>query len=403
MTWNGKQWSRPLIFLEKDSVELLCRQKGFRLVEDMEPLLPSPQVGGELFLLILLQNGKMPEAVEVMSHLIAPRVGVWWALRCYRSVTEDVRKDFEKDGLTPQARRQKRTDDMVKELSDTSEIEDMIEEHHQVMEKYRKEAEEEIMAQKPLSPAEVVLGKIQAFGDAMKALYPDIDAPPEVPPSPEVRDMAERIRQEVARQVDARMAPFVKKEAEPMPPEFDRVSGERIFAKIREKGEAVKPAIDAEMAKYFPLKLKGLPPKASQAKKDAAVAAALRWLLVPSDDNGKLACEAAVAAQSGPESMLAFAAFWSSTNLKTETGLVPTNPALPPMGISKTLLQLALMEGGEMDYDARYEEFLRIGIECADGTSTWDEYGNEVRAEEGAPPATRDDDVFGRRSGFGRD
>lgn len=58
--------------------------------------------------------------------------------------------------------------------------------------------------------------------------------------------------------------------------------------------------------------------------------------------------------------------------MKTETGMAPATPALPPKGIASTLLQLALLEGGDMDYDARYREFLRLGIECADGTSTWD-------------------------------
>ena len=131
--------------------------------------------------------------------------------------------------------------------------------------------------------------------------------------------------------------------------------------------------------------------------------AALRWLLVPSDENGQLACQAAIAAQSGPESMLAYAAFWSSTNLKTETGIAPTNPALPPLGISKTLLQLALLEGGDMDYDERYRKFLELGIECADGTCTWDEHGNPVRSK--APSANTsaaDDRIFRTRSGFGR-
>lgn len=75
---------------------------------------------------------------------------------------------------------------------------------------------------------------------------------------------------------------------------------------------------------------------------------------MPSDENGQRACQAAIAAKKGPESMLAYTAFWSSTNMKTETGMAPANSALPPKGIASALLQLAMAEGGDMDYDERY-------------------------------------------------
>ena len=71
------------------------------------------------------------------------------------------------------------------------------------------------------------------------------------------------------------------------------------------------------------------------------------------------------------------------------------------MGLSKTLLQLALLEGGDMDYDTRYAKFLELGIQCADGTCTWDEHGEPVRSD--AEETRRSDDRDLRaRSGFGR-
>ena len=388
--------------LQREELGMLRKMRQYKPGDDALSLFPSDQISGELALLILFQHNQVEEAVNLLSYAVAPRVGIWWCYRCWSMVKKEIMDDFDKDGLTPTERRDKEIENLAARLSDTSDIETMVDDQKKIIADTMRGLEDEARNQGYKNPVERVQLKLamirREFDAICKVLPPESSG--KGGEKSILSDLVGQLKTSAARdcaEMKRRMMP------EETPKESSLPSSQRIFDAIRQKTEAVGPAIDAEMAKYFPLKLKGLPPKASQAKKDAAVVAALRWLLVPSDDNGKLACEAAIAAQSGPESMLAFAAFWSSTNLKTETGLAPTNPALPPMGISKTLLQLALMEGGEMDYDARYEEFLRIGIECADGTSTWDEYGNEVRVEEGTPPAARGDDVFGRRSGFGRD
>ncbi len=402
-TWDGEQWAKPLVFLKKNTVAELILTQNYQLTDDIADYLPTPQTTGETFLRILYHSGKTEAAVELMCHLLLPRVSIWWALRCYHIVKKDIRLDFEKDGLTPEQRRKKKVNDLVEQFSDTSEIDQMVEDHKKVMGEYAKNVEKQLKEKGPLSPIEVVARKMDEFQSAMEAIGIEFPAP-DAPLSPQAQVFKARAKEALMKEIEKKMAPFIPPSTPPViPPELERVSGDRIFEKIKEKTDAINPAIDKEMAKYFPLKLRGLPQKASQAKKDAALMAAQRWLLAPTDDNGNLACQAGVEAQNGPEAMLAFTAFWCSTNLKTETGLVPTNPALPPLGISKTLLQLALLEGGEKDYDARYEEFLNIGIDCANGTSTWDAYGHEVKPH-AAPPAQQspEKDMLLSRSGFGR-
>lgn len=403
MSWNGEQFGRPLVMVQREDVRTLRTLRGYKPEDEIMALFPIEQISGELALPILLHHGKVEDAVNLLACAIVPRVGIWWCWRCLQLVFKDIAEDEAKDGLTPPERREKEIKELAERLSDTSDIDAMVEDQKKLIDDKVRELEEEARRQGYLNPVERVQLKLQMINrefDELKGSLPPGSLGEEDEPGL-MSELVNQLKKSAANdfeQMMRRMEPEGKAEEMPSVP-----SSQRIFDAIRQKTEAVKPAIDREMAKYFPLKLRGLPPKASQAKKDAAAAAALRWLLAPTDDNGRLACEAAIEAQSGPESMLAYAAFWSSTNLKTETGLAPTNPALPPMGISKTLLQLALMEGGEMDYDARYEEFLRIGIECADGTSTWDEHGNEVRTEEKPASSVPRDDVFGRRSGFGRD
>lgn len=404
MSWDGKQFSRPLVMLRREKLESLYKTYGYAPDDEVRELYPMEEIGADLGLSILLMQGRTEDAVNLLASAITPRVGVWWAYLSLQMVFEDVRKDFEKDGLTPKERRKKEVEAKVKELTDTSDIEKMIEEHKKATDELVKKIEADAQGKVTLPPLERAKLKLQwikrEYAQYMKQESPDWK--PETPSQPLPEDSWMRQKQIAIEQEWKEKIEALKAENdETLPPGVP--DARKIFDAIKQKTAAIKPAIDKEMSKHFPLKLKGLPKPVSPARKTAAVEAALRWLLVPSDSNGKLACEAAVAAQAGPESMLAFTAFWASTNLVTETGVAPTNLALPPMGISKTLLQLALMEGGEMDYDARYAEFLRLGIECADGTCTWDEHGKPLRHDPGAAPeAAQDDRIFRTRYGFGR-
>lgn len=357
--------------LWKEPIETLCKTRGYELTEDVQGYFPHLAISPELAMLILLTHNRTEDAVNLLASAIMPRVGVWWAYRCMELVQKDVADDFAKDGLTPAERRRKNTAELVAKLTDTSDVDAMIAEQKEVEAKVVKELEEKARNRQYLNPLERVMLKAQwakRLGERFRSRMPagSLDEP----------------FGEAVRMVDTRFAlalasfnqyveDLQKPLTSPEPPPGIPPSS-RIFEAVRAKAAQVKPAVEKEMAKHFPLKLKGMPLPPSKEKLEAAKQAALRWVLVPSDDNGQLACQAAIAAKQGPESMLAYAAFWSSTNMKTETGMAPANPALPPMGIGKTLQQLALLEGGDMDYDARYREFLRLGIECADGTSTWD-------------------------------
>ncbi len=400
MSWNGNQFNRPLIMVQWVDIKTLQQKRGYEPPEDVLELFPSEHISAELALSILLHNGKVEDAVNLLACVIAPRVGVWWACLCLQSVLKDVAADFAKDGLTPRERRKKEMSALADKLSDTSDIDAMVEEQKKLIDEQVKKLEEAAREQKYLNPAErlqLKMAWIKREFEAFRNSLPPGTLGDENGPLL-MEETLDSILTSAKKDFD-----HIAAAMSPEPPPMDIPSSERIFDAIRQKTEAIQPAIDKEMGKHFPLKLKGLPTLPSPARKQAAVMAALRWVLAPSDDNGKLACEAAIAAKQGPEAMLAYAAFWSSTNLKTETGIAPTNPALPPMGISKTLLQLALMEGGEKDYDARYEEFFRIGIDCADGSLTWDEEGNEVRLDATAEsPQVTEERTIWSRSGFGR-
>ena len=400
MSWNGHQFNKPCIFLHQESLASTVMLRGYAPGDEEKELFPTDQIGNELALQILLMHGKTEEAVNLLSACLIPRVGVWWAYLCLQLVQEDIRKDLAKDGCTPKERRQKRIDALAAKLTDTSDIEQDISERMQGIEQLRSELEEKVKNRDYLTPdqrLEAKLNYVRQFLEQMRDALPQEALGDPNAPMP-MEDVVNRFKDMALRELDQ-----YYESLNPKPESEHPLSFGPVYEAIKKKTEAIKPAIDKEMSKHFPLKIKGLPPKPSPATKTAAVEAALRWLLGPTDGNGQLACQAAIAAKSGPESMLAYAAFWSSTNLKTETGIAPTNPALPPLGISKTLLQLALLEGGEMDYDARYRKFLELGIECADGTCTWDEHGKPVRASGEPRPEGGDDRVFRTRSGFGRE
>ena len=402
MSWNGHQFSKPCIFLHQESLADTMMLRGYAPEDEVQELFPTDQIGNELALQILLMHGKTEAAVNLLSACLIPRVGVWWAYLCLQLVQDDIQQDLAKDGCTPTERRQKSVDALAAKLTDTSGIEQDISERMKSIEQLRSELEEKVKNRDYLTPdqrLEVKLNYIRQFMEQMRDSLPqDVLGDPNAPLPME--DVVKQFKEMALRELDQYHESLTPKPEAEHPLSFGPV-----YRALEEKTQAIKPALDEEMGKHFPLKLKGLPPLPSASKKAAAVQAALRWLLVPSDENGQLACQAAIAAKSGPESMLAYAAFWSSTNLKTETGIAPTNPALPPIGVSKTLLQLALQEGGEMDYDERYRRFLELGIECADGTCTWDEHGQPVRTDPTAPAsnaAPADDSVFHARSGFGR-
>ncbi len=390
---------KPLIMMQWSDVNNLRQQRGYAPPDDVLALYPNEGISAEHAMGILLQNGRVEDAVNLLACAITPRVGVWWAYLCLQSVLRDVEADRARDGLSPAERRQQGVAALAEKLGDSSDIDAMVEEQKKLIDAQVKELEQAARGQKYLNPAERIKLKMAWIRREFEALRSSL------PPGRLGDDGAPPLMDSLIDQINSKSREDAGQIVQGMsPPEVpgDLPSSERIFEAIEQKTAAIAPAVGKEIDKYFPPKLKGLPKPPTPERRRGAVAAALRWLLAPSDANGQLACEAAMAAKEGPESMLAYAAFWSSAHLQTETGTAPANPALPPMGISKCLLQLAQMEGGEKDYDARYELFLSYGLNCADGTCTWNERGEEVYLTT-TPPRTHDPSSQLRtRSGFGR-
>lgn len=401
MAWNGKQFDKPLVMLRRENISNLRAAYGYDPDDDMLEVYPTEELSAELALNVLLLREETEEAVNLLASAIVPRVGVWWAYLCLQMVFEDIRLDFEKDGLTPREREAKQRKIELKKLTDTSKIDKMFEDQRKYLDTYAKEVEKDLRDLNYLNPLQRMEVKLNYFKKEFERFKNEL--PEGTLGDPNGPMFMEKHMKKLQANVKESLERYIKDHDDtPQTTDLPIPPTDKIFEEMWKQTSAIGPTIEKSMAKRFPLKLKGLPKPVSPKRKTAAVEAALRWLLVPSDANGKLACDAAVAAKAGPESMLAYAAFWSSTNLQTETGAAPTNLALPPMGISKTLLLLALLEGGEMDYDARYKEFLRLGIECADGTCTWDEHGKPIRHEAAPGRKETDDRVFGARYGFGR-
>lgn len=355
--------------LWKESLETLCKTRGYEPTDEVETFFPTHAITPELALVILLTHNRVEDAVSLLASAMMPRVGVWWAYRCMEMVQKDIAQDFAKDGLSPRERREKANKELVAKLTDMSDIQAMIAEQKKTEEKVVKELTEKVRQRAYLNPIERTQLKL-LWAQKMLERLPGF-LPPQAADAPDGQ-LTQKLRPQMEHAMEdfkSRVAHLLNPQMPPPPDDIPPSS--RIFDAVRAKTAQIKPAVDKEMAKHFPLKLHGIPEPPSKEKISAAKEAALRWLLVPSDENGQRACQAAIAAKKGPESMLAFTAFWSSTNMKTETGMAPANPALPPKGIVSTLLQLALLEGGDMDYDERYRQFLKLGIECADGTSTW--------------------------------
>lgn len=346
----------------------MSKRLGMEVPEDVKPLIDGAPITDELALYLLLQHDRIEDAVNLLSYAITPRVGVWWAYRCYQAVQQDIEADFAKDGLTPQQRREKEHKALVAQLTDTSDIDLLVAENKRAIEEECRKGEKHAKTLGYQDPMERIETKFKLLQYEIARLKSFI-TPEDLAKAPAPTGRLESMAQEMLEQAKHSLAGYIESQT-PVPEPTDTLST-RVYEAIRAKTAAVKPAVEAEMAKHFPLKLHGLPKLPSPEMKAKAVDAALRWVLVPSDENGALANQAANAAKGGPETMLANAAFWSSTNMKTETGIAPGMAALPPLGISKTLQLLALLEGGEMDYDARYRLFMELGLECADGTSTW--------------------------------
>lgn len=399
---------RPLIFTTKDSVEELAGKRGYTVPEAVQHLLPNERISGQLFMNILCQHGCTHDAVELLCYLMNPRVLVWWALRCYDGVQEECRLALGRDGMSPEEKRKADLQAKVAEVSDTSAIEQMIRANKQLQEKQAAEAEKALAAPDGMNPAKCV---DMVLREVMKAAW-DMLTPEErqAVPTPEQHRKATAFWDTARKNFDKAIEPMLPRKAVPVPPEAQAVSGDAIFAEIQKKTSSIGPMVQQEMGKYFPLKLQGLPKPPSKEKTDAALQAARRWLVMPTDDNGRLASEAAALVGKEPEGLLAYLAFWCSAAMVSETGTVPGNPKLAPRGMASLLEQLALLEGGDDDYEARFLTFLRLGIECADGTSTWNSDALEAGSAAPIPPVapltphTRDRslDLFARR-GFGRE
>ncbi|MEG0024722.1 MAG: hypothetical protein RR553_01390 [Akkermansia sp.] len=378
------------------------------LDHSIESLLPQPDtLSGQTAIMLLASAGKFKDASDILAYTMHPRVALWWGICCVEWLLKTKQEFLDAHkGLSPEEARSKKMDDDLAILTDTSEIDNLIKDHNQEMDEIISQIKKKGKEEKNL--IDLVIEQMESISTMMDELEKKF-------PKNEVDEAHKLFQKSIEQQTKELGYNPIEKAAEEMfytlipssEPEpdikFPKMKAEQIFEKIQEKTSAVRPYVQGEIDKYFPLKFPGLPTPSTTEQKQEALEAAKRWLFTPSDENGARANQAALSAQDGPESLLAYSALWSSTNLMPGTGnVIPPPPGLYALGISKAIFSCAIDLECDIPYDDRYELFLGMGLECATGISTWDEAWKKEKTISIETTSMGSHNDFGSRSGFGR-
>jgi len=105
----------------------------------------------------------------------------------------------------------------------------------------------------------------------------------------------------------------------------------------------------------------------------AALQAAEKWVVDPSEENRRAAMPAAEAAEfKTPAGCAAVAAFWSGGSLGPPSApVVPPDPYLTAHGVAGAVMVAAVQSEPEKAPE-KYRKFLAQGIEVAKGTQQWE-------------------------------
>ncbi|QSH41541.1 hypothetical protein P0136_07485 [Lentisphaerota bacterium ZTH] len=385
MSWDGRGFSKPLVLLEYETVQETIEHNAYKPDEDIESFI-HPDITTEEFLASLAISEKLKEACDYLSSSVNRRVGVWWAYRCIKELHKEIEEENKKNPLPPKERRKKAIDKKIAELGDMSEL-NAIEKQNEAAGAKLKESMGKLAApdMADSDPMKALHSKIQGGLDnelgsmnaAKSSLEKMINGA-----SPEVKAAAQRnfdqsmvmFKAKHGFDFKERLDFLIKKAV--FPPEIkpDNSKAEQYFGIVESRVKATKDFIEGELKKYFPLKIPGLPKTPSKQKYDEALNAARRWVLTPTDENGKIACDIGNPVAQKPEGVCALAAYWSSTDLMPESKHpVPPPPGLAAKGVSTTVYMCAMAEGGSKSYDERYLDYYKIGVDCACGIDTWDE------------------------------
>ncbi|QSH41537.1 hypothetical protein P0136_07505 [Lentisphaerota bacterium ZTH] len=385
MSWDGKGFSKPLIMLDFKTPLEAVKKNAYRPDEDVEALLDKDMTS-EQFIAALRSNGMIKEACDFMCFCVNRRIGVWWAFNCVEAVNSEIEEQLKKSPLSFEEQQQNEVEAKVAQWSDRSGL-DAIKAKHDAqaqasIKTMEKLAGPEITNPKdPLARPQALLRQqldndFASLDNVMNEMSAAISALPQ-----QDRLAAQSLVEKIYAKYETEngihpmkaLEQGIMKAIVPEPVPQDTALRDQYFAAINHKIEAVKEYIDQTINKHFPLKMPGLPKMPSKKKIDDALFAVKRWILTPTDENGKLALEAGKPVVKEPEGICALAAYWSSTNLTPEAKQpLYSPPGLAANGFLNTLFLCAMKKGGSKDYDQRYEEYFDLGIDVLTGVKTWD-------------------------------
>ncbi|MCP3965484.1 MAG: hypothetical protein GY750_12365 [Lentisphaerae bacterium] len=410
MSWDGKDFDKPLIMLDFKTPQEAISKNAYAPDEDVEPLIRENMTSEQL-IAVLMSKEMVKEACDFMSHCVNRRVGVWWAYSCVVALNKEIEEENKKNPLTFEERVKKDAEAKVAGWKDTSEIDAVKEQYLAQNDKAIKDIGK--MHKSKITDPNDPLKETQDFlnqnsgNDGAEFSLNEIDQA--------IAAMDPKVVSEAQGMLDKIFATYetkhgvnpmkaieneIIKAVAPEPVKEDTTHKDQIRNIIEGKLDSVKQYINETMNKYFPLKIPGLPKKPSKMKIDEALFSVKRWILTPTDENGKIAMDSAKIAASEPEGLCALSAYWSCSNLTPgkKTLLVPP-PGLYSNGLKNTVFMCAMKKGGSLTYDERYEDYFNIGIACVTGIKTWDK---EWKKSPVTSVAEDDSNTLGSAYGFGR-
>jgi len=404
MSWDGKNFDKPLIMLDYESLGESVEKNLYKPPEEAVPLSEN-KPSSEVYFQNLVKAEMQKPACDYLAYSMNKRAAMWWACQCVKSIKKEIREAQKKKGTMALEKEKEKQKKLEEKLAHREKIkgwkaaadakEDKAKQLGQDLtgKEFTDPKDPRTLLQKRLSesinPPEVTKLK-EDYDKAINALTAEQKREVELQKLEVKKAFQKEYGISFEQSLKNDMAEILPKKT---PPPTTPSTMDMEVNKLKGKLAGVKQKINDQM-KVFPLKIPGLPEKPSEKRIDGAYEAAMRWVLAPTDINGQLAVDAGTAANSAPEGLLAQSAFWSGTNLsKNPDMVIPPPPGLASRGIASTIYMCAMAKGGERTYEERYEEFLGIGVEVAQGINVWD-VNEKIEVE--------DDNNWEGRSGFGR-
>lgn len=362
MSDNLEWMNRHYLLLEHRTVDETIEQELFPARTELLSLAATYK-NSEDFLDQLLQRRSYKDVCSFLAYNLHKRSAVWWAYRCVLDLNDELKKKpAEKRSIddigkpkplqVPEWARtpEEQPEDTEKALADfRSFMKQAFAEHEQRISCISQETRDEVSR-----ALELVMGEVKKqHGQDIFEMFQSICEKTIMSKGQDFK-------------IDLENSPIIRAEKE-----------------LKEKIEDVRKSTIEKVKAALPEKDE----VALRKNKEEALSCVYRYIISPDEDNAGACYEIGNKAPDTPEGLLALVAFWSFGDLmpKGET-VVKTPSGLMANGINSLLLMLSLKEGGEKDFNARYEKYSSLGIEVADGSSNWGESIEKKPESRIAPP-----------------